>query len=141
MRHLALFTTFALALAAAPTRLLRMPTVSTTHIAFAYASNVWVVERSGGLARRISSHQGQSSHPHFSPDGKTIAFSAEYAGNTDVYLVPTEGGEPKRLTYHPGTDLVQGWAPDGKSILFARGYDCLLGGAVCAGDDLYIVNY
>ncbi len=118
MRYLALAILFAHALSAAPTRLLRMPTISTTRIAFAYASNIWVVERAGGLARRISTHQGQSSHPQFSPDGKTIAFSAEYAGNTDVYLVAAEGGEPKRLTYHPGPDLVQGWAPDGKSILF-----------------------
>ena len=42
--------------------------------------------------------------PHFSPDGKWLAFSAEYAGNTDVYVVPSEGGEPKRLTWHPGAD-------------------------------------
>src|SRR3954468_8351050 len=87
--------------ATAPTRLLRMPTVSASAIAFVYANNIWTVERSGGLARRITSFQGQSSNPHFFPDGKTIAFSAEYAGNTDVYVVPVEGGEPKRLTWHP----------------------------------------
>ncbi len=102
-----------------PTRLLRMPTVSASAIAFVYANNIWTVERAGGLARRITSFQGQSSNPHFSPDGKTIAFSAEYAGNTDVYIVPAEGGEPKRLTWHPGSDLVQGWTPDGKSIVFS----------------------
>src|SRR5437588_8686108 len=101
-----------------PTRLLRMPTVSATSIAFVYANNIWTVERAGGLARRITSFQGQSSNPHFSPDGKTIAFSAEYAGNTDVYVVPAEGGEPKRLTWHPGNDTVQGWTPDGKAVLF-----------------------
>ena len=103
----------------APTRLLRMPTVSATSIAFVYANNIWTVERAGGMARRITSFQGQSSNPHFSPDGKTIAFSAEYAGNTDVYTVPAEGGEPKRLTWHPGNDLVQGWTPDGKSVVFS----------------------
>src|SRR5262245_497944 len=83
-----------------PTRLLRAPTVSATRIAFAYANNIWVVERAGGLARRLTSFQGQTSNPHFSPDGKWIAFSAEYAGNTDVYVAPAEGGEPKRLTWH-----------------------------------------
>ncbi len=101
-----------------PTRLLRTPTVSATQIAFAYANNIWVVERAGGMARRLTSFQGQTSNPHFSPDGKLIAFSAEYAGNTDVYVVPAEGGEPRRLTWHPGADLVQGWTPDGKAILF-----------------------
>jgi tricorn protease len=111
------------ALAAAPdggpTRLLRTPTVSATQIAFAYANNIWIVERAGGTARRVTSFQGQTSNPHFSPDGRWIAFSAEYAGNTDVYVVPAAGGEPRRLTWHPGADLVQGWTPDGKAVLFS----------------------
>jgi len=101
------------------TRLLRTPTVSSTQIAFAYANNIWVVPRTGGAARRLTSFQGLTVNPHFSPDGNWIAFSGEYAGNLDVYVVPAEGGEPRRLTWHPGPDQVQGWMPDGKSIVFA----------------------
>ncbi len=101
--------------------MLRNPTVSSTQIAFAYANNIWIVERSGGVARRLTSFQGLTSNPHFSPDGKWIAFSGEYAGNVDVYVMPAEGGEPKRLTWHPGPDNVEGWTPDGKSILFSSG--------------------
>src|SRR5512146_2410452 len=103
----------------AQTRMLRTPTVSATQIAFAYANNIWTVDKSGGLARRITSFQGVTENPKFSPDGKLIAFSAQYAGNEDVYVVAAEGGEPKRLTWHPGADVVQGWTPDGKSIVFA----------------------
>ena len=98
---------------------LRTPTVSATQIGFAYANNIWVVPRAGGSAKRLTSFQGQTANPHFSPDGRWIAFSGEYAGNFDVYIVPSEGGEPKRLTWHPGADLVEGWTPDGKSILFS----------------------
>ncbi len=101
------------------TRLLRTPTVSATEIAFAYAQNIWVVPRAGGRARRLTSFQGLTMNPHFSPDGKWIAFSGEYAGNLDVYVVPAEGGEPARLTWHPGADLVQGWTPDGAAIVFS----------------------
>src|SRR5882724_9432315 len=101
------------------TRLLRTPTVSATQIAFAYAQNIWTVPRAGGMARRITTFQGQTSNPHFSPDGRWIAFSGEYAGNFDVYVVAADGGEPKRLTWHPGADTVQGWTPDGRSILFS----------------------
>jgi len=101
------------------TRLLRTPTVSATQIAFAYAQNIWTVPRAGGSARRLTSFQGLTSNPHFSPDGRWIAFSGEYAGNLDVYAVPAEGGEPRRLTWHPGADQVQGWMPDGKAILFS----------------------
>ena len=101
------------------TRLLRTPTVSATQIAFAYANNIWVVERAGGTARRLTNFQEQTSNPHLSPDGKWIAFSGEYAGNTEVYVVPTAGGEPQRLTWHPGADTVQGWMHEGKAVLFA----------------------
>ena len=104
---------------AGPTRMLRSPTVSATEIAFAYANNIWVVPRAGGLARRLTSFPGQTSDPHFSPDGRWIAFSAQYGGNTDVYVIPSTGGEPKRLTWHPAPDLVQGWTPDGVAIVFA----------------------
>jgi len=110
-----------LAQAAGPTRMLRTPAVSPTHIAFAHANNIWVVERAGGLARRLTSFQGATSNPKFSPDGQSIAFSAEYSGNTDVYVVPVTGGEPKRLTWHPGGDVVQGWTHDGRSVMFTSG--------------------
>src|SRR5580765_8396912 len=108
----------ALAAHAAGTRLLRTPTVSANQIAFAYANNIWSVARSGGNAQRLTSFQGLTSNPHFSPDGKWLAFSAEYGGNLDVYVMPAEGGEPKRLTWHPGPDTVQGWTADGKNVLF-----------------------
>lgn len=104
---------------AGPTKMLRSPSVSAKQIAFAYANNIWVVDRAGGDARRLTSFQGQASNPRFSPDGKWVAFSGDYAGNLDVYVVPATGGEPRRLTWHPGPDLAQGWTPDGKSVLFA----------------------
>src|ERR1043165_3899338 len=84
------------------TRLLRHPTVSRDSVAFEYAGDLWVVSRSGGQARRLTSTPGAEIDPYFSPDGSQIAFTATVAGNTDVYVVPTAGGDPKRLTYHPG---------------------------------------
>ncbi len=104
--------------AAAQTRMLRSPSVSAKHIAFAYAGNIWIVDRAGGAARRLTSFAGEASNPKLSPNGSTVAFSAQYAGNVDVYVLPVEGGEPKRLTYHPGPDLVQGWTPDGRHVVF-----------------------
>jgi tricorn protease len=103
------------------TRLLRTPTVSASHIAFAYGGNIWIVDKTGGDARRLTSFAGESSNPQLSPDGTQVAFSGQYGGNTDVYVVPAKGGEPKRLTWHPGGDIVQGWTHDGRSIVFASG--------------------
>jgi tricorn protease len=102
----------------AQTTMLRSPSVSATQIAFAYGGDVWIVERAGGAARRLTSGGGES-NPKLSPDGRWVAFSGDYGGNADVYVVPAVGGEPKRLTWHPGADVVQGWTPDGKSIVFA----------------------
>src|ERR671918_483247 len=100
------------------TRLLRHPTVSRELIAFEYGGDLWVVSRSGGQARRVTSTQGVELDPFFSPDGSQIAYTSTVAGNTDVYVVPTTGGDPKRLTYHPGSDRVRGWTPDGRRVIF-----------------------
>lgn len=102
------------------TQLLRQPTASETEIVFVYANDLWKTSINGGNAIRLTSNEGYESSPHFSKDGKTIAFTAEYDGNTDVYIIPSEGGEPKRLTYHPDGDFVQGWTPDGE-VLFRSG--------------------
>jgi tricorn protease len=101
--------------------LLQKPTLSKTHVAFAFAGDLWVVPRDGGEARRLTSGAGLETDPFFSPDGSQIAFTGEYDGNLDVYVVPTAGGEPRRLTYYPGMDQVLGWTPDGKSVLFSSG--------------------
>lgn len=102
------------------TRLLRQPTISSKHIVFVYADDLWLVDRDGGDAKRLTSHEGTESFPHFSPDGSQVAFSAQYDGNTDVFIVNKEGEEPKRLTFHPSDDIVQGWTSDGK-VLFRSG--------------------
>ncbi|QYH38178.1 protease [Algoriphagus sp. NBT04N3] len=100
------------------TQLLREPTLSQSEIVFVYANDLWKVGRQGGQAIRLTSNEGEERLPHFSPDGKYIAFTGEYDGNTDVYLIPSSGGEPQRLTWHPGDDLVTGWSPDGSKVIF-----------------------
>ena len=103
------------------TQLLRQPTLSNQHIVFVYANDLWIVNRTGGDAQRLTTDEGGESYPHFSPDGQTIAFTGQYDGNTDVYTIPVNGGAPKRLSWHPGADVVQGWTPDGKSVVFRSG--------------------
>jgi tricorn protease len=105
--------------AAAPPLLLRTPTLSRTHIAFAFAGDLWIVGREGGEARRLTTGAGVESMPWFSPDGTQIAFTGDYDGNVDVFVVPAAGGTPRRLTWHPGADTAQGWTPDGAAVLFA----------------------
>jgi tricorn protease len=102
------------------TLMLRVPDLHGHTIGFVYAGDLWSVPVSGGDARRLTSHQSQESYPRFSPDGTTIAFTAEYEGNYDVYTIPAAGGEPQRLTWHPLNDRVTGWTPDGRIVFRSK---------------------
>ncbi len=104
--------------AAAKPHIFQRPALSRDLIAFGYAGDLWTVPRTGGRATRLTAGVGIESTPIFSPDGKTIAFTGDYDGNTDVFTVPVTGGVPFRVTYHPSPDVAVGWTPDGKNILF-----------------------
>jgi len=98
--------------------MLRYPDVSRDKIVFAYGGDLWTVPKEGGLARRLSSPKGYELYPKFSPDGKWIAFSGNYDGNTDIYVMPAEGGVPRRLTHSPYWDRMVEWYPSGQDLLF-----------------------
>lgn len=100
------------------TRMLSQPAISDHLVAFIYAEDLWVANIDGANPKRLTVDHGVESNPHFSPDGQTIAFSAQYDGNMDVFVVPVNGGVPKRLTWHPGNDFARGFSPDGKNVLF-----------------------
>ncbi len=100
------------------TKLLSQPAISDNHIAFIYAEDLWVANRDGSNPRRLTIDEGIESSPIFSPNGKQIAFEANYDGNSDIYIVSVDGGIPKRLTWHPYYEGIQDFSPDGKKILF-----------------------
>ena len=120
----------ALAAPAQEARLLRFPATNGTDVVFSYAGDLWTVPIKGGEARRLTSHVGYEMFGRYSPDGKTIAFTAEYDGNREVYSIPAQGGEPVRLTYTSTNsrddlgdcmgpnNMVMTWSPDGKKIVF-----------------------
>lgn len=97
---------------------LRTPDIHGSTIVFTAEGDLWSCTDAGEDVRRITTHVGDETGPRFSPDGKWIAFSGMYDGNTDIYVMPASGGEPKRITWHPGPDALLGWTPDGEKILF-----------------------
>lgn len=99
------------------------PALSRDLIAFGYAGDLWTVPRIGGRATRLTTGVGIETAPLFSPDGKTIAFTGDYDGNTDVFTIPATGGVPYRVTYHPAADFAVGWSHNGKAILFRSNRD------------------
>jgi tricorn protease len=111
-------------------RLLRFPAIHGRQLVFSYAGDLYTVERTGGIARKLTNNPGYEMFARFSPDGRTIAFTAQYDGNTEVFTIPSTGGEPRRLTYTAtlGRDdiadrmgpnnIVMTWTPDGKNIIY-----------------------
>ncbi|MBR5906606.1 MAG: PDZ domain-containing protein [Bacteroidales bacterium] len=111
-------------------RLMRFPATNGQEIVFTYAGDLWRVPVGGGEARRLTSHLGYEGFARYSPDGRSIAFTAEYDGNREVYLMPAEGGEPVRLTFTSTNarddmgdrmgpnNMVMAWSLDGKQIVY-----------------------
>lgn len=125
---MAIFLAMATPSFAEEARLLRFPDIHGDHVVFVYAGDIYVASTKGGEARRLTSHHGRELFPKFSPDGKTIAFSAEYNGTRQVYSMPISGGMPKQLTWYNDVGVmpprggfdyrVLDWTPDGKHVLF-----------------------
>jgi tricorn protease len=109
------------------TRMLRFPDINNNLVAFVYAGDIWTVNANGGEARRLTSHEGLELFPKISPDGKWIAFSAEYSGSRQIYIMPSNGGVPRQLTWYNSVgvmpprggydDVVLDWTADSKQIL------------------------
>ncbi len=123
-------------------RVLRFPAIYGDQVVFSYAGDLYAVSSSGGIARKLTSHEGYEAFARFSPDGKFVAFTGEYDGNREVYLMPAEGGIPVRLTFTPSlsrddisdrmgpNNIVMGWTNDGRHVIFRsrmREWDDFLG--------------
>ncbi|RPI73353.1 MAG: protease, partial [Ignavibacteriales bacterium] len=114
------------------TRLLRFPAIHGNQIVFSYAGDLYTVSSSGGTARKLTNDDGYEMFARFSPDGKWIAFTGQYDGNTEVYVIPSEGGIPKRLSYTATlnrddvsdrmgpNNIVMGWRDNENIIIRSR---------------------
>jgi tricorn protease len=132
------------------TRLLRFPATNGEAIVFSYAGQLYSVPAAGGTARRLTDGPGYAIFPHFSADGKQLAFTAQYDGNTEVYVMPATGGAPKRLTTSATLDrddladrmgpnnIVLGWRNTAAEVVFRsrwRSFNPFLGELYTVGLD------
>ena len=111
-------------------RLLRFPSTNGTDVVFSYAGDLYRTSIHGGDAVRLTANKGYEIFARFSPDGKQIAFTGQYDGNTEVYMMSRDGGSPKRLTFTSTNsrddvgdrmgpnNIVMTWTPDGKGVVY-----------------------
>ena len=102
----------------------RFPAIHGDTIIFTAEGDLWSVGTKGGAARRLTSNPGKEFHATISPDGQTVAFTAEYEGPDDVYTMPVDGGLPQRRTWD-GDAIAVGWTPDGRLLVRTKRYSTL----------------
>ncbi len=112
----------------------RFPTIHGDSVVFTAEGDLWQVGIDGGTATRLTSSPGEEHSAAFSPDGKTLAFTADYEGPSEVYTMPMDGGVPRRRTFD-GEALVQGWTPDGKILFSSYRYSTLPDAQLLTIDD------
>ena len=73
----------------------------------------------GGRARRVSKQPGLNTGASWSPDGRSIALTLSYEGNSELYRIsPDDGRILARLTQSPAIDSSPSFSPDGAQIAF-----------------------
>jgi tricorn protease len=94
----------------------RFPSIHGNTVVFAAEGDLWSVSTEGGVARRLTTHPGEESHPTISPDGRTLAFTARYEGPAELYTMPLLGGLPTRQTYEAESSFANTWTPSGELV-------------------------
>jgi len=111
----------------------RNPAVHGDTIVFTLEDDLWTVSLKGGAAQRLTTAPGSETMATISPDGKSVAFLADYEGPSEVYTMPITGGLPERRTWE-GNAQPAGWTPDGRLMIATSRYSTL------PGDKLVLVD-
>ena len=75
-------------------------------------------DRQGPPAAVISAKGPNLARPHFSPDGKKIAFESDRFGYPEIWACDNDGSNCGQLTSLHGTAGAASWSPDGRYIAF-----------------------
>ena len=85
------------------------------------STHIWVLDLRTTSLRQWTSSGKSDTRPHWSPDGRTLAFVSDREERAQIYTMRVDGGEAEKLT--EGKNAVQDfrWSPDGKQIAFLAG--------------------
>jgi Tol biopolymer transport system component len=81
--------------------------------------DIWVSQRDGSGAHRLTDDAAADADPSWSPDGKRIAFASDPRGNSDLYVMSADGSGARVLYASPDPDADPAWSPDGRWVVFS----------------------
>jgi len=94
------------------------PDIHGDQIVFTCEGDLWLGSLSTGQANRLTRDDLVESHARFSPDGKSIAYTAQYEGFNEAYVLNIGEGAPRRISFRYTISEVLDWTPDGKRVMF-----------------------
>lgn len=86
-------------------------------IAFRALNALWLMEI-GGKPKQLVADGYFASDPDFAPDGQSIVYSSDRAGDADLWVRELATGTDRRLTALPGAQITSRWSPDGTRIAY-----------------------
>ena len=83
-------------------------------------AGVWLWPTAGGAVRQLTNSGADINALSWSPDSRSLAFSASRYGVFDIYRVEIADGCTTRLTSDPHYELYPVFTPDGRNIVYVR---------------------
>lgn len=96
----------------------RAPDLHGNTLVFTAEGDIWTQQLGAAQANRLTSLPAEEFNGKISPDGKMLAFTANYDGTQEVYVIPMTGGIAKRITFENSRVRLQGWTQTGE-VLYA----------------------
>ena len=66
---------------------------------------------------RVTFDDGLQTDVTWSPDGRSVAYASDKAGNFDIWVQSIDGGDARRITTSSAHDRQPTWSPDGSTLV------------------------